>query len=258
VTDAGGGVSSNTSTVTVVPLPTLAISVSPSNVTDVNVPIEFAGSVSGGTTPGNASWTFGDGTSANGTVVSHAYTDSGVFFATFHYRDASGVNASRFLTVQVNPELSATLTVATNPANSAVSTGTLLQFNTSISGGTAPYTVLWAFDDGSFGSGIASQHAYAAAGTYTVTLSVVDHLGVEKNTTSRVVVGASSSSSVLGSGFDNGLLLGLLVGAAVAAVIIFATTRSKRRPPSPPTAYVPPAVMAEAPRAPKVPPWQES
>ncbi len=248
VTDVGGGISSNTSSVTVVPLPTLTISASPSNVTDVNVSIAFAASVAGGTTPGNSSWTFGDGSSAWGATVDHEYAAAGVYFATFHYRDGSGVNVSRYLSVLVNSALSAKLTVATVPPNSAVTTGTLLQFNTSISGGTQPYSVFWALGDGSYGSGISSQHSYAEAGTYLVTLIVNDSAGAGWSTTYRLVVAAAPGPSALGTQFETGLLLGLLVGAAVAALILFIAPRSKRRPPpSPPTAYVPPADPADGP-----------
>jgi DNA-binding beta-propeller fold protein YncE/PKD repeat protein len=255
IVDSGGGVSSATSSITVVPRPSATVVATPSNVTDVNQSIGFNAAVSGGTTPGNASWSFGDGTSATGTSVEHRYSTSGVYFARFHYRDASGVNVSQFISVVVNPALSATLAVATTPANTAVTTGTLLQFTTSISGGTEPYTVVWGFDDGSYGYGVSSQHAFATAGTYTVTLFVEDAVGASWNTTYRVVVAGPSAPSMFGADFDSGLLLGLLVGATIAAVILFLAARSKKRPPAPPTAYVPPAEK-ENPASPH--PWQES
>jgi DNA-binding beta-propeller fold protein YncE/PKD repeat protein len=252
VTDSGGGISSATAIVIVAPVPTVTVSASPSNVTDVNVPIALRAIVTNGTAPGNGSWTFGDGTTALGLSVQHAYSTAGIYFATYHYQNASGANLTSYVSVLVHPALSGTLTVTTLPANSAVSTGTLLEFNTSIVGGTSPYTVTWAFDDGSYGSGISSQHSYGQPGTYVVTLVIADAVGAEWNTTYRVVVGGSTPSS-LGADFVTGLILGLLVGATAATLLLLLASRSKKQqPPSPPTAYVPPAPAPEGPE------WAES
>ncbi|MGC2360154.1 MAG: PKD domain-containing protein [Thermoplasmata archaeon] len=260
VTDAGGGISSATSTVTVVVLPTVSVSVSPSNITDVNVPLTLTGTVAGGTTPGNASWTFGDGTSSTGTTAHHTYSSAGAYIATFHYRDASGSTASQAVVVQVNPAIAATITVAPNAAGAAITAGTLLDFNTTISGGTRPFTVEWGFDDGSFGTGIAIQHSYGAAGTYTVNLLVEDAAGAQSNTTYRLTVAAAPGASGSATSLDTGLLLGILIGAVVAALILFAVARprKKKRPPAPPSAYVPPAALGESPVVPEAHPWQES
>jgi DNA-binding beta-propeller fold protein YncE/PKD repeat protein len=252
VTDSGGGISSATAIVTVAPVPTVTVSASPSNVTDVNVPIALRAIVTNGTAPGNGSWTFGDGTTALGPSVQHAYSTAGIYFAIYHYQNASGANFTSYVSVLVHPALSGTLTVTTLPSNSAVSTGTLLQFNTSIVGGTSPYIVTWAFDDGSYGSGISSQHSYGQPGTYVVTLVIADAVGAEWNTTYRVVVGGSTPSS-LGADFVTGLILGLLVGATAATLLLLLASRSKKQqPPSPPTAYVPPAPAPEGPE------WAES
>jgi DNA-binding beta-propeller fold protein YncE/PKD repeat protein len=259
VLDAGGGVSSTTSSVSVVSLPVVSISASPSNVTDVNRSVGFSAAVSGGTTPGNASWTFGDGGTANGTVVDHAYSVSGVYFATVHYRDASGVNASQYTTVVVNPALAATLTVTNTPAPAPFAVGTPIDFATVISGGTAPYTIVWGFHDGSYGYGVSSSHTYGAAGTYSVTLFIEDAVGAQWNSTYRLVVTSASSSSSFGTDFQEGLILGLLVGAVAAAVILFWAGRSTKRRsrPSPPTAYVPPGPEDETGGAVPEPPWSE-
>ncbi|MGI0070457.1 MAG: PKD domain-containing protein, partial [Thermoplasmata archaeon] len=254
VADAGGGDSSLTSTVTVVGLPTLTISVSPSNITDVGKIIDLSGTVSGGTTPGSASWTFGDGAVATGSSVSHAYTSSGIYFATFHYIDATGVNVSKFMMVQVNPALGASLAVSPNPSTSTVRPGTALVFSTSLSGGTEPYTVVWSFDDGSYGYGLSVSHTYATAGKYNVTLFVEDAVGAEWNASYSVTVQAPSTGG-LGAGFGTGLILGLLIGGAAAAIVLFGATRSRHSPPRPPTAFVPPASGTERD---ETQPWRES
>ncbi|MGI0155592.1 MAG: PKD domain-containing protein, partial [Thermoplasmata archaeon] len=255
VTDSGGGVSSTTATVSVVPLPSVSVSASPTNETDVGISLGFAVTVSGGTGAGNTSWAFDDGGTAFGASASHRFAVAGVYLVAVHYRDASGANASSFVPVVVNPALSAEYTVRPTPPGASVTTGTTLEFNTSISGGTAPYTIVWGFDDGSYGYGVSSSHSYGQAGTYTVTLFVEDAVGGEWNTTYRLAVASPSSAPTFGSEFEDGLVLGLLVGAVAAAAVLFVAARSKKRPPAPPTAFVPPAARTEV--APPEP-WREA
>ncbi len=242
VTDAGGGVSATTASVTVVPLPTVSLRAAPSTSTDVGRPVELTANVTGGTGSGSGTWTFGDGTNATGASVRHAYSTAGTFTASYAYVDGSGANASASLTITVNPALGAPVaTVAPATSGATIRVGTVLDFNTTIEGGTAPYTVVWSFDDGSTSSGVAAQHTYGAAGIYTVTLFVEDAVGAEANTTFNVSVLAASAPSIFGSEFSSGLVLGLVVGALLAAVVLFLAPRSKHRPPSgPPARYVPP------------------
>jgi DNA-binding beta-propeller fold protein YncE/PKD repeat protein len=260
--DAGGGVSSVTDQVTVQPLPTVQVAAAPSNVTDVGFPVTFTAVQAGGASPGTTYWTFGDGATANGTTVRHAYTAPGAYFATVHYTDAAGEQVSNFTTVTVNNAMSATYKVATGPtspslaAGSSVSTGTSLEFSTSISGGTAPFTIVWGFGDGSYGYGVESTHAFATPGSYNVTLFVEDAVGAEWNASYHLTVTSSSSSSSFGSNFDEGLVLGIILGAAIAAVILFVAARPRSKPPaSPPTPFVPPAKVEPEPAG---QPWQES
>jgi len=254
-TDSGGGVSAASGTVTVVPLPNATISVSPGLATDVNVPTHFSANVSGGAAPGIGSWTFSNGGTANGTTVTYTDSASGVYLATFHYRDASGVTINKTVTITVNPALAVSLTVSPPASSAAPAVGSSILFVATVSGGTPAFTIVWAFDDGSYASGTSAQHTYGSAGTYTVTLTVVDGVGEQVNTSYQLVVGSSTSTPGLGSNFDSGLLLGLVIGAVAAAVVLFATTRAKRGPPPPASPYVPPAVT----NTPSTPPspWNE-
>ena len=239
--DSGGGVSSSTTMVDVAPLPTAAVAASPTNVTDVNVAVGLNATVAGGTTPGNWTWTLGDGTIAYGADVRHAYATTGVYFARFVYTDASGHNATEYLSIQVNPKLSASLVA--QPSSSGVNTGTTVQFTAAISGGTEPYTIVWGFDDGSFGSGVSVSHTYANAGSYAITLFIEDAVGAEWNTTYHLDV-SSPSASLVGPSLLAGLFLGIVVGAAAAAIVLFVAGRSRRHRPPPPSPYVPPAPAA--------------
>jgi DNA-binding beta-propeller fold protein YncE len=253
-TDTSGGTTSKTIPLTVEPLPTVTLSASPSNTTDVGASIALTAQVAGGTSPGNASWTFGDGASGYGTAVKHTYTTSGVYFAKFQYVDASGHNASDYLTIQVNPTPSASVSIS---PSSGVATGTTVSFSATIHGGTPPYTLVWTFDDGSYAYGLSTSHSYGNSGTYSVTLFVEDAVGASWNQTFQVSV-SSSGSSPLGSSFLEGIFLGIVAGAAVAAVILLAATRSRRHRPPPPSPYVPPepAVTGKPTSTPPVP-WKE-
>ena len=56
-------------------------------------------------------------------------------------------------------------------------------------------TYAWDFGDGSTGTGIRPEHAYAAAGTYSVTLTVTDDRGATGQSTQPVTVTAAAQGS---------------------------------------------------------------
>jgi RHS repeat-associated protein len=51
----------------------------------------------------------------------------------------------------------------------------------------------WSFGDGGMASGVAPTHAYTAAGSYTVTLTVTDNLGAHGSASTTISVSSSSS-----------------------------------------------------------------
>ncbi|WP_244859439.1 PKD domain-containing protein [Shewanella dokdonensis] len=52
--------------------------------------------------------------------------------------------------------------------------GLVVSFSGSASGGTAPYSYRWNFGDGTSSTQQNPQHTYAAAGSYSVILTVTD------------------------------------------------------------------------------------
>ncbi len=65
-----------------------------------------------------------------------------------------------------------------------------VSFNASVTGGTAPYRFSWDFGDGSTGALSAGSHTYGSSGNYSVSLTVVDSMGVSATASAAVTVHA--------------------------------------------------------------------
>ena len=134
--------------------------------------ITFTASPSGGTGPYTHSWAWDDGTpGSTGPTPSHTYAASGSFTVMLTTTDAVAHTATRSRSVVVTAALTASFTFT--PAQPAV--GQSVSFSGSASGGTTPYTFSWAWGDGTpNGAGQSPTHTFAAAGTFTVVLTVTD------------------------------------------------------------------------------------
>lgn len=152
--------------------------------------VTFTGSATGGTSPYTYSWVFGDGGTATGASVSHAYSSAGTRTVTLTVSDSIGTSASVSKSVTVSatpPPLAADFTVS--PSSPTV--GQAASFAGSASGGTSPYSYSWAFGDGATATGGTVSHTYAATGTYTVTLTVTDSASHTVTVTKSVTVVAA-------------------------------------------------------------------
>jgi PKD repeat protein len=155
-------------------------------------PITFTATVSGGTAPYNATFSFGDGTSAeaNGTgpdlTVTHTYAYAGSYSPKVNVTDVDGAatsSSAAALTVASGPMVAARAT----PAAGDVGVPVAFQA-TAPSPGVPPVTYTWSFGDGTSGTGANQSHAYSAAGTYVVNVTGVDSLGGTSNATINVTV----------------------------------------------------------------------
>jgi hypothetical protein len=135
-------------------------------------------------------WGFGDGASATGAQVSHAYATYGYFVVSVSAVDPTGQHTSSQTTVTVVPPApQAKIAVSHDRAynyivtvNASASTGTDLHY-------------FWDFGDGaSSTSGLDQKvtHYYLHPGTYGVTLTVVDVAGQRDTTIVQVTVSAVS------------------------------------------------------------------
>src|SRR5262245_801330 len=137
------------------------------------------------------SWTFGDGSSAMGSVVRRAYSAPGSYTAQLTVADGRGgaATASAGVTVRtINQRPSANIG---GPYRGEA--GQAVAFAGS---GTDPdqdpLTFAWSFGDGTSATGAAASHAFAGAGTFTVSLTVSDGRGGSSAASTQVLIAASN------------------------------------------------------------------
>ncbi len=159
---------------------------------DAPLTVQFDGSAS--SDPDNDaltySWSFGDGTTATGSGISHVFTQPGTYLVTLTVSDGA-----------LNDTDTKTITV-TDPDTSVVVDAT---FSSSSAGGEAPITIafdastssssdgsvlsfVWDFGDGTTGNGVNVSHQYTVAGNYTVTLTASTSSGNSDTATTSIVV----------------------------------------------------------------------
>ena len=215
LSDTNGLTGSATTTATITALsPPVAVPGGPYTGT-VNQPIVFNGSASSDPNQSTLTyaWTFGDGGTATGATPSHTYTTAGSYQATLTVTDALAQSASATATVTVSPAAQAPRAVPGGPYTGVAEQ--LISFNGSGSTdpNSLPLTYAWDFGDGTVGVAVSPQHAYAAAGTYTVKLTVSDSTGLSNTqaTTATVTAAAAGTPTANAGGPYTGI-----AGTAIA------------------------------------------
>lgn len=157
-----------------------------SAVDHLDVAVDGSASADPDGTIASYAWDFGDGTTGTGATASHTYTRADTFTVRLTVTDDSGTTAtttrSVTTTLAPNQDPTAAFTAATD----------LLSVTADASGSTDPdgtiATYAWEYGDGATGSGATTSHTYAAAGTYTVKLTVTDDRGGKATATRDVTV----------------------------------------------------------------------
>lgn len=131
----------------------------------VPLPVVFSGQFSTGSIVSYA-WNFGDGATGQGQNISHTFASQGTYTVTLTVTGADGTTASSSVTIVASaPAILAS--PSSGPAPLLVSFAPLNPSNSLI--------YLWTFGDGTGQvQGADVQHTYQAAGSYTVTLTVVN------------------------------------------------------------------------------------
>jgi PKD repeat protein len=150
-------------------------------------------------TPGKTSvsivsyaWSFGDGDTANGVRVHHSYDTTGNFTLTLTVINDRGVTATKSQTLSVGASAPPSADFTVSPTDNPVPNQTI-NFNAVSSTAQAGRHIVsytWDFGDGSPAvSGVQTSHSWTAAGTYTVTLTVLDDADQKGTKKEEITVG---------------------------------------------------------------------
>ncbi len=147
--------------------------------------VEFVnGSTSGAGQQVMCNWVFGDGTSATTQSITnqvHTYTTTGVYnvclVVTSGILGTSNICRDTFCrTVQVQVPNPTPCNVTANFVADTVNNAFTYNFTNTSSNLNPSDSIIWNFGDGSYGSGVNTNHTYSAPGTYTVCLSVYRYI----------------------------------------------------------------------------------
>ena len=137
--------------------------------------------------PVSYSWDFGDGKTADGTEVSHAFTEAGDYdiIVTASNRDGRYSVSDTTRVMVVLPPVPAQA-LAILPSSTSVDTGTPVEFSANVRG-DAPLSYNWSFGDGASSSSPRPQHTYMTEGDYAVSLELSNAYGRDVRTATITV-----------------------------------------------------------------------
>jgi len=173
-----------TTDVIVNPFPFATFTMGPSPAAPAQ-PVTFDGSGSSGNLV-SYDWTFGDGNTASGAIVAHAYASPGSYTVTLTVTDDQSQQDSEAQVLRVNAPPIASF-VADPPQTVMGQAVTLNATTSSDSDGTIA-SHAWAFGDGNTATGAVVMHTYSSKGPFVVRLTVTDNDGATSETTRTVLV----------------------------------------------------------------------
>jgi PKD repeat protein len=142
----------------------------------------------------NYAWSFGDGATTSGKTVNHTFAAIGTYNVTLTITNDRGIVNSTSQSIVVSAPVASpppTASFTFSPAAPAVNE--VVHFNAGASAPGAGHSIasfLWNFGDGSTGSGVAPDHTYVAAGSYSVQLRVTDEDGQSATAAQSIVPGS--------------------------------------------------------------------
>ncbi len=169
------------------------------------------------------SWDFGDGTTATGVAVDHAYEDDGIYTVTLTVTDDDGATGSATATKNVlnrPPVALFTGNATTVMQNEAIDFDASESYDPD--GTIVSYS--WDFGDGTTVTGVTVDHAYSEDGNYTVTLTVTDDDGASSSVGAEIVVETETTVSLAVLS-----MIGLGVAALTATLLYGLFIRRKKK-----------------------------
>src|SRR5436189_746653 len=147
--------------------------------------VSFAASASGGTPPYNYTWSYGDGSTGTGLQVTHTYDRDGTYQVALTVADSIGSTGTWVAPVVVG---TAPLQDGFTYNPTSPQPGDNINFTASARGGTPPYSYSCDFGNGASSSRASATCSYSTAGSYTVTLTVIDSSNRSNNTSQGLTV----------------------------------------------------------------------
>lgn len=141
-------------------------------------------------------WGFGDGASAEGAMVTHAYPQPGTYQLTLLVKDqagSSGEAATQIFIREPEPEITPTSgqppeAIIVVPSAVAVGDEVILDGSQSLPG-TSPIVLYdWDLGDGASAQGAVVTYSYSQPGAYQVTLMIRDEAGLSGSTATEILV----------------------------------------------------------------------
>jgi len=193
VTDDSGGRASTSESIAVSgnQNPSAQFTVSPTNPrVGSNVSFDGTGSTDSDGSVTSYTWSFGDGFTGTGEIVTWGYTDPGTYRVQLTVRDNDGGIGTATQNVTVSdtnpPQAAFTFT----PLSPRVNETVLFDASGSSDSDGQITFYSWSFGSGATGNGRITQHRYSAPGDYQVGLTVRDNDGRQDSVTQIVTVGS--------------------------------------------------------------------
>ncbi len=207
VTDNKGATASSSQPLQVVAPPVNVPPVADFTATTAGLTVNFEStSTDSDGTIASYAWDLGDGSTATTATAVHSYDASGTYDVTLTVTDNNGETASKTTKVSVTAAPPANADPVANFTFSAAGlTSTFTSTSTDSDGTISNYA--WDFGDSTtdLASTATVQHAYLAAGTYQVTLTVTDNEGATAAVIKPVTVTATTPTTLAKDAFGRTL-----------------------------------------------------
>jgi PKD repeat protein len=138
-------------------------------------------------------WEFGNGRTASGVSAHSFYSTAGTYTAKLTVTNDRGLTNTTTKAINVTPVAAPSAQFSISPS-SGVGVGERVNVDASASkaapgGDRFLLQYNWTWGDGRTSEGVLQSHTYSSAGTYTITLTVVDNTGRTGTQTGSVTVG---------------------------------------------------------------------